>query len=147
MSLFVCAGGMVLWVPAVALGIVFGRRAPTRAGAFLSGAAAAFLAAFLAPAIVAGVLVAALNNRPQLVWVSPLWFALGLAAFTVPPALTAGIGAAVLRARYLQREQGHARFTPDAEADARAHFNPSGRPGDRGAIRQADDGVREVGDG
>jgi len=146
MNLFVFAGGMVLWVPAVALGIVFGRRAPTLAGAFLSGATAAFLAAFLAPAIVAGILALAVNNRPQLVWVSPPGLVLGLTAFAVPPALTAGIGAAVLRARYLQREQGHAHLTPAVEQAAHARFNPSGKLGDQGAIRPADEGVREDGD-
>jgi len=52
--------------------------------------------------------------------------------------------ALLLQARRLPR--GHGPIAPDVEAAARKRFNPTAKPGDQGAIRPADDGVREDGD-
>jgi len=41
--------------------------------------------------------------------------------------------------------EGRSPLTPDVEAAARERFNPTAKPGDSGAIRPADEGVREEG--
>jgi len=43
--------------------------------------------------------------------------------------------------------EGSSPLTPDLEQTARVRFNPSGKPGDPGAVRPADEGVREHGEG
>jgi len=139
-------GILVLWVPPALLGVSLGRRARTPGAAFLRGMAVTFVAAILFAVFLGSVLLSALAQLLS----AELALALLLAG--LPSGLLAGAVSALSRTRQQRRQRwegdrGHVPLTPDAEAAARAHFNPSGKPDDTGAIRPAGDGVREEGDG
>jgi len=141
-NLSACAVGLAFWVAAASLGIAFGRRAGRPGPAFLRGVATVYLAVGVVSAVTITIMAFVVNSWP------PPWhmlgLVLGLLLFGLPPALVAGAVSAVTVSRQ-RRQEGSLLLNPDVERVAREYFNPAGKPGDQGAIRQADEDVREDG--
>jgi len=120
----VCIGGGLVWALGIAVGIGLGRRARAPAIAFVH----ALLTAFVIVNVLTSALGAILLN-----WrgtVSPPGLTL-VVAFSLPPGVMAGIGAASACARRRQQlwaggGKGPVLLSPDLEQTARARFNPAG---------------------
>jgi len=123
----------ILWAVSAVVGFLVGCRARSPGRAFLCGAATAAVAAWV---------LASAVDRPGWSDLLPLGW---------PPGLVAGCAAAAFWARAKRRlepwdDNGRSCLTPDVEATARSRFNPSAKQGNQGAIRPADEGVREHGE-